>query len=241
MKSAAHDTRYGKNPFACKRLHGFSAKGAAPRGGRLGWVVAKCPAGLAGLAGRCRGAGHAVNPSMGARRRHPWRLRSRPLPRPASGTFRRFRPPRKEKGEQEQKQHSGMFRCQVPTPRRSDRCVDQGRHLPEAARTHRHRETVGGGAVWVGSAMDGAIGPPWVRALCLRSTASQAPERTAASGWAGPRRGVYGVSCQPTPARPTSNNPEPLWLWLWLLQVQGAALPNTLPLRSPGTARRYPK
>ncbi|SET06960.1 hypothetical protein SAMN05720615_102254 [Stenotrophomonas indicatrix] len=32
-----------------------------------------------------------------------------------------------------------------------------------------------------------------VRALCLRSTASQAPERTAASGWAGPRRGTCSV------------------------------------------------
>ncbi|QGL75067.1 hypothetical protein FEO95_05280 [Stenotrophomonas maltophilia] len=47
----------------------------------------------------------------------------------------------------------------------------------------------------------GAIEPPGVRALCLRSTASQAPERTAASGWAGPRSGVYGVSCRPTPPR----------------------------------------
>ena len=56
-------------------------------------------------------------------------------------------------------------------------------------------ESVRGGAVWVGrtvGAMDGAIEPPWVRALRLRSTASQAPERTAASGWAG--LGVYGVS-----------------------------------------------
>ncbi|MNT29751.1 hypothetical protein D3C72_1655080 [compost metagenome] len=41
------------------------------------------------------------------------------------------------------------------------------------------------------SAMDGAPKPPWVRALCLRSTASQAPERTAASGWAG--LGIHGV------------------------------------------------
>ncbi|TQM04634.1 hypothetical protein FB552_2293 [Stenotrophomonas maltophilia] len=40
--------------------------------------------------------------------------------------------------------------------------------------------------------MDAAAKPPWVMALCLRSTASQAPERTAASGWAG--LGVYGVS-----------------------------------------------
>ncbi len=60
----------------------------------------------------------------------------------------------------------------------------------------------------------GAIESPRVRALCLRSTASQAPERTAASGWAG--LGVYGVSCQPTPPRQTTDNPEPLWLWLWL-------------------------
>ncbi|WP_414609327.1 hypothetical protein, partial [Stenotrophomonas sp. BR163] len=50
------------------------------------------------------------------------------------------------------------------------------------------KEFVRGGAVWVGrtvGAMDGAIEPPWVRALCLRSSASQAPERPAASGWAG--------------------------------------------------------
>ena len=113
------------------------------------------------------------------------------------------------------------------------------------ALAHRHRETVGGGAVWVGrtvGAMDGAIEPPWVRALCLRSTASQAPERTAASGWAGPRRGVHGVSCQPTPPRPTHRNPEPLWLWLWLLPAAGgpprvsAAPPH--PTRS-GSSRRY--
>ena len=71
----------------------------------------------------------------------------------------------------------------------------QGVDLPRRPRstpTHRHRETVEGGEVWVGrtvGAMDGAIEPPGVRALCLRSTASQAPERTAASGWAGPRKG----------------------------------------------------
>ncbi len=48
----------------------------------------------------------------------------------------------------------------------------------------------------------GAIEPPGGRALCLRSTASQAPERTAASGWAGPRRGVHGVSRAALPTRP---------------------------------------
>ncbi len=103
--------------------------------------------------------------------------------------------------------------------------------------THRHRETVGGGAVWccrtVG-AMDGAIEPPGVRALCLRSTASQAPERPAASGWAG--LGVYGVSCSPTPPRPTISNPEPLRLRLWPLQVQGCKpckAPTSPSLQSP--------
>ena len=88
-------------------------------------------------------------------------------------------------------------------------CVDDSFDVRQMCRptvgTHRQRTgSVRGGAVWVGrtvGAMDGAIEPPWVRALCLRSTASQAPERPAASGWAGPRSGVYGVSCPPTPPR----------------------------------------
>ncbi len=91
--------------------------------------------------------------------------------------------------------------------------------MPHQDQSNRHRETVEGGAVWAGrtvGAMDGAIEPPGVRALCLRSTASQAPERPAASGWAGPRSGVYGVpAIRHRPAQPT-DNPEPLWLWLWL-------------------------
>ncbi len=66
--------------------------------------------------------------------------------------------------------------------------------------THRHRETVGGGGG------GGAAGPlaPWM-----------APSS--------PQGRVYGVSCSPTPPRPTLSNPEPLWLWHWLwpLQVQG--------------------
>ena len=55
--------------------------------------------------------------------------------------------------------------------------------------------------------MNGNAEPPGVRALCLRGTASQAPERTGASGWAGPRRGVCCVSRHPTrtaPAQPTT-------------------------------------
>ena len=70
----------------------------------------------------------------------------------------------------------------------------------QIAATCRRRGGSGCGGV---SAMDGATEPPWVRALCLRSTASQAPERTAASGWAGPRRGIYGVPRNRThPATP---------------------------------------
>jgi len=37
-----------------------------------------------------------------------------------------------------------------------------------------------------------------VRAHCLRGTASHTSERTAASGWAGPRSGTCSVPCQPT-------------------------------------------
>jgi len=106
-------------------------------------------------------------------------------------------------------------------------------------------EPVRGGAVWGGrtvGAMDGAIEPPWVRALCLRSTASQAPERTAASGWAGPRRGVYGVSCQPTPPRHPTDSPLLLLLRLLPLplRVQGAALPKNPQCSRAATAARNP-
>ncbi len=65
--------------------------------------------------------------------------------------------------------------------------------------THRHRELSGVGRC-------GAAGPlaPWM-----------APSS--------PQGRVYGVSCSPTPPRPTLSNPEPLLLLLLLLplQVQG--------------------
>ncbi len=83
----------------------------------------------------------------------------------------------------------------------------------------------------------GAIEPPWARALCLRSTASQAPERTAASGWAGPRRGVYGVSCQPTPPHPTRRNPEPLWLLTLILTLPAAGGPPRVSAAPPHPGR----
>ena len=88
--------------------------------------------------------------------------------RPASDTFRRFRPPRKEKKKSKSK--SGIpgalphfdltdlihaWRGSTVSTK-----VDTYR---ESGFTHRHRETVGGGAVWVGrtvGAMDGAIEPP---------------------------------------------------------------------------------
>ena len=50
-----------------------------------------------------------------------------------------------------------------------------------------------------------------------------------------PHGRVYGVSCKPTPPRPTRSSPGPLLLWLWLwplpwpLRVPGAARPKTLP------------
>ena len=76
--------------------------------------------------------------------------------------------------------------------------VDQGRHLPTAEGICQRWGGVGGQDRWRHGWRHRA---PRVRALCLRSTASQAPERPAASGWAGPRSGVYGVSCPPTPPR----------------------------------------
>ncbi len=68
------------------------------------------------------------------------------------------------------------------------------------------------------------------RSCRVRRTAHTSKAPSSPQGW------VYGVSCQPTPPRPTHRNPEPLWLWLWLwpwpwlwpLRVQGATLPNTL-------------
>ena len=69
--------------------------------------------------------------------------------------------------------------------------------------SHAHQPTVEGRRGWVGgtlSRMDAATELTRVRALCLRGTALQAPERPAASGWAGPRSGTCSVSRQPTRA-----------------------------------------
>gem|GEM_PF-2596898 len=166
--------------------------------------------------------------------------------RPASDTVRRFRPPRKEKRRARAKAKAA-FRVAAgwtnpyPTSIRQISST-QGVDLPCRPRstpTNRHRETVEGGEVWVGrtvGAMDGAIEPPGVRALCLRSTASQAPERPAASGWAG--LGVRGVSCQPTPPRPTRRNPEPLWLWTCRPAAGTAAGAGCNPAKTKAAFRR---
>ncbi len=108
----------------------------------------------------------------------------------------------------------------------------------------RSRKSVRGGVAWAGrtvGGMDAAIEPPWVRALCLRSIASQAPERTAASGWAGPRSGVYGVSCLSMPPRqPTECQLLPLLLLLGCRPAagttrgQGAALPKNTHKKTAG-------
>jgi len=61
-----------------------------------------------------------------------------------------------------------------------------------------------GGMPGPSGAMEGAREPPWVKAHCLRGTASHATERTAASGRAGPRSGIHGVSRHPTRTVPTA-------------------------------------
>jgi len=66
--------------------------------------------------------------------------------------------------------------------------------------------------VWVGRAlhrMDAVAELTWVRAHCLRGTASHASERTAASGWAGPRSGTCSVPCQPTHDAPHQGTRSP--------------------------------
>ena len=153
-------------------------------------------------AGGCGFAGHAVNPSMGACRKHPCFLQSR-KPAPAdprrcvgghgrstavSIIFMRFRTRwRSVPSFGNRRYRSGQSGA---PPRRATPCVD--------ALRIRTRLSIGGGrrAAPVGTVknMDVFAKPPWVKAHCLRGTASRATERTAAGGWAGARRAVYGVS-----------------------------------------------
>ncbi|MBA0434173.1 hypothetical protein D7Y55_06100 [Stenotrophomonas maltophilia] len=82
--------------------------------------------------------------------------------------------------------------------------------------------------------MDAAAKPPRVRALCLRSTASQAPERTAASGWAGPRRGGLRRPPQPDPPRQPTDCPLLLRPLLWQLHLR---VPGGSPAQAPHPRR----
>ncbi|AVJ34135.1 hypothetical protein CLM74_15830 [Stenotrophomonas sp. MYb57] len=78
--------------------------------------------------------------------------------------------------------------------------------------TDRHRETVRGGAVWVGrtvGAMDGAIEPPWM----------------------GLRRVLPTHTAPPTKQKSQSRLLLRLWLWLRLLLL---LLPTRVPGRRPG-------
>ena len=222
-----------RSPRTCRRCASGSVRNCdcgerlSPswRGGRveLARLTARATAAL-GRAGWVRGRRRESIPgglaAASMRRTLPRTQPARPLT--ASGG----RPPRKKEGRAEAgralrllgAEHGSALQRAMQDQRKRTRRRPRPFSFPSVrqkpnALAHRHRETVGGGAVWVGrtvGAMDGAIEPPWVRALCLRSTASQAPERTAASGWAG--LGVYGVSWQPTPPHPTSRKPEPLWL-----------------------------
>ncbi len=181
------------------------------------------------------GAKHAVNPSMGARSRHPWRSRFCPhsalrrvkdrqrlLVPPGSREKKikfKFKFKFKFKGKSRSR-NSWLCFCFRPCSRLGVRCVRARRKLsrggPEAQAGPLAPWTRGmPRAGWAGRptpalpcAQDcaheqAATEPPWVRVLCLRSTASRAPERPAASGWAGPRSGVYGVSWLRPPASQT--------------------------------------
>gem|GEM_PF-954625 len=189
----------------------FPANGAAPRGGRRSSIM--------GLAGRDGFAGDAVNPSVEAcprlaRVRCPART-ARPglgvLPNPPEaclGPMPRTPPqthPARPRTvsvsvhhgkEREDQKRIASLRIHAWRGSTVSTKVDTHR---QSQLTHRHRELSGVGRC-------GAAGPlaPWM-----------APSS--------PQGRVYGVSCSPTPPRPTLSNPERLWLWLWLwpLQVQG--------------------
>ena len=159
-----------------------------------------------GMAGRCGLAGHAVNPPPGsgpaaggcafgrlrssasqAKRPHPWGLGRgiHAADTPATGPI----PPSTISGDL-----SDLIRFISI----SDRCVDQGRHLPTAQGICQRRGGVGVRGV---SRMDAAAKPTWTY---LRRPRTPTPPRQPAE-------------CPLLPL---------LRLLHWLLQVQGAALPN---------------
>ena len=96
-------------------------------------------------------------------------------------------------------------------------------------------------------AMDGAHEPPGVKAHCSRGTASHATERPAASGWAGPRSGVHGVSRQGVslPARTeaqTARKPALRFgsaLWLCAFALRFTLRKKPPPTKKPDRSRVF--
>ncbi len=121
---------------------------------------------MLGLAGRCGLAGHAVNPSMGARWRHPWRQRScKPTP-PTSDSSRRLIAVGRCRPWSTHPRHAWMrAKRSALTLTLTFLFFD----FPWRTRT----ETVRGRAGWVRGGvrgMDAAAKPPW--------TGSRRPPRT---------------------------------------------------------------
>ncbi len=220
----------GRHP--ARRPVGFWCPGLRPgtRCKARATTTAKAAAGIPDLAGRCGLAGHAVNPSLGAR----WRLARVRCPahtaRPGLGVLPN--PPEACLGPMPRTlpQPDPPRLRQFPAIcRRSTPCVDESLSKSNISRIERRASThrvdlpcrprstpthSRGNLSEVGRC--GAAGPlaPWM-----------APSS--------PHGRVYGVSCSPAPSRQTISNPEPLWLWpllvRWPLQVQGAALPPPPP------------
>ena len=88
---------------------GIPANGAAPRG----W---SCNAFHVIGPGRGECAGHPVNPSLGARWRHPWRQRSR-APTPTDPDSFRARPATEKKKEDQKQKQLGWPLFVEPSPR----------------------------------------------------------------------------------------------------------------------------
>jgi|GEM_PF-2661707 len=151
-------------------------------------------------------AGAAVNPSMGAWSRLARVRCPAHTARPGLGSC----PTRRAHAPDPCRSHP-----RIPTPANPStvcRCHGKSRcrlqpaqgHAMRFCRSQPHTTLYGGGrrVAPVGTVknMDVFDKPTWVKAHCLRGTASRATERTAAGGWAGPRRGIHGVSRRGLPA-----------------------------------------
>ncbi len=188
--------------------------------GWLGWVGRGKPGWVWGLAGRVRlrrGRCKYVPVSSVAASMRLTPLRS--PTRPASDTFRRFRPPRKEirraKAKAALRVAAGVRslflrkRDLTPTPHpwRGSGVSTKVDTYRKSRFTHRHRETVGGGAVWVGrtvGAMDGAIEPPGTglrRVLPTHTAPPNQQKPRAASALDLPTSGRHYCGCRAQPCK----------------------------------------